>query len=161
MTESGFCRRAGRPPAQHRRLSSASHARRVGTRERSSRYHGYLLRSPIRKNRPLRLSLLRVSAGISPFIFSASFFGRGAPLFSVPVSLHSWQGRAAFFGSRFLRWRRTAFLQYAEKLKSPPNFFSGLQWTMLIIMLYFITVSRRLNVLAREYPALTFVPHVS
>ena len=35
---------------------------------------GHLLRSPIRKNRPLRLSLLRISAGISPFIFSASFF---------------------------------------------------------------------------------------
>lgn len=30
-------------------------------------------------------------------LFWASFFGRGAPLFSVPVSLHSWQGRAAFF----------------------------------------------------------------
>ena len=27
------------PPAQHCRLSSASHARRAGTRERSSRYH--------------------------------------------------------------------------------------------------------------------------
>ena len=35
-------------------------------------------------------------------LFSASFFGRGAPLFSVPVSLHSWQGRAAFFGSRLM-----------------------------------------------------------
>jgi len=32
--------------------------------------------------------------------------------FLVPVSPHSWQGRAAFFGSW---WRRTAFLQYAEK----------------------------------------------
>lgn len=28
------------PSAQHRRLSSASHARRAGTREQSSRYHG-------------------------------------------------------------------------------------------------------------------------
>ena len=35
-------------------------------------------------------------------VFSASFFGRGAPLFSVPVSLRSWQGRAAFLGSRLL-----------------------------------------------------------
>lgn len=30
-------------------------------------------------------------------LFSASFFGRCAPFFSVPVSLYSWQGRAAFF----------------------------------------------------------------
>lgn len=74
MKESGICRLAGRPPAQHRRLSSASHARRAGTRERSSRYHGYLLRSPIRKNRPLRLSLLRISAGISPLFFRPRFF---------------------------------------------------------------------------------------
>ena len=74
IKESGICRRAGRPPAQHRRLSSASHARRAGTRERSSRYHWYLLRSPIRKNRPLRLSLLRISAGISPLFFRPRFF---------------------------------------------------------------------------------------
>ena len=191
MTESGFCRRAGRPPAQHRRLSSASHARRVGTRERSSRYHGYLLRSPIRKNRPLRLSLLRISAGISPLFFRPRFFdnsplparyqnkydnspakldslqvlveghrffrfpfrftaGRDAPLFSV---------LAFFSGGAPLSYNMQKNFVFEQK--SPPNFFSGLQWTMLIIMLYFITVSRRLNVLAREYPALTFVPHVS
>ena len=60
---------------------------------------GYLLRSPIRKNRPLRLSLLRISAGISPLSFFGLVFfveehrffrfpfrftaGKDAPLFSV------------------------------------------------------------------------------
>lgn len=43
--------------------------------------YGFFLRSPTRKNRPLRLSLLCISAGISPLsFFSASFFSRGAPL---------------------------------------------------------------------------------
>lgn len=35
---------------------------------------GHLLRSPIRKNRPLRLFLLRISAGISPLFFRPRFF---------------------------------------------------------------------------------------
>ena len=83
-----------------------------------------------------------------PFRFTA---GKDAPLFSV----------LAFFGGDALLSYNMQKNFVFEQKKSPPNFFSGLQWTMLIIMLYFITVSRRLNVLAREYPALTFVPHVS
>lgn len=96
MKESGICRLAGRPPAQHRRLSSASHARRAGTRERSSRYHVYLLRSPISKNRPLRLFLLRISAGTSPLFFRPRFFDNS------PAKLDSLQ--VLVEGHRFFRF---------------------------------------------------------
>ena len=79
-----------------------------------------------------------------PFRFTA---GRDAPLFSV----------LAFFGGDApLSYNMQKNFVFEQKKST-----EFLQWTMLIIMLYFITVSRRLNVLAREYPALPFVPHVS
>lgn len=147
MKESGICRLAGRPPAQYRRLSSASHARRAGTRERSSRYHGYLLRSPIRKNRPLRLSLLRISAGISPLFFRPRFFDN-SPLparyqnkyDNSPAKLDSLQ--VLVEGHRFFRFSLSLvethhFLIICRKIlflnKKSTEF---LQWTMLIIILY-------------------------
>lgn len=79
-----------------------------------------------------------------PFRFAA---GSDAPLFSV----------LAFFGGDApLLYNMQKNFVFEQKKST--EFF---QWTMLIIMLYFITFSRRLNALAREYPALTFVPHVS
>ena len=95
MKESGICRLAGRPSAQHRRFLSASHARRAGTRERSSRSHRYLLRSPIRKNRPLRLSLFRISAGISPLFFRPHFLVEEHRCFRFPFRFTA--GRDASF----------------------------------------------------------------
>lgn len=162
MKESGICRLAGRPPAQYRRLSSASHARRAGTRERSSRYHGYLLRSPIRKNRPLRLSLLRISAGISPLFFRPRFFDN-SPLparyqnkyDNSPAKLDSLQ--VLVEGHRFFRFRFASqlagtrrFFRFSLSLVETHHFLiicrkilflnkkstEFLQWTMLIIILY-------------------------
>ena len=163
MKESGNLSTGGKTAAQHRRLSSASHARRAGTRERSSRYHGYLLRSPIRKNRPLRLSLLRISAGISPLVFSASLFFDNSPLparyqnkyDNSPAKLDSLQ--VLVEGHRFFRFRFASqlagtrrFFRFSLSLVETHHFLiicrkilflnkkstEFLQWTMLIIILY-------------------------
>ena len=88
-----------------------------------------------------------------------------------------WQRGTAFFGSRFasqLAGTRR-FFRFSLSLVETHHFLiicrkilflnkkstEFLQCTILIIMLYFITVYRRLNVLSRDYPALPFVPHVS
>ena len=137
MKESGICRLAGRPSAQHRRFLSASHARRAGTRERSSRYHRYLLRSPIRKNRPLRLSLLRISAGISPLFFRPHFLVEEHRCFRFPFRFTA--GRdASFFRFSLSSVETHRFLTICRKIlflnkKKSTEF---LQWTMLIIILY-------------------------
>ena len=124
---------------------------------------GYLLRSPIRKNRPLRLSLLRISAGISPLFFRPRFSveehrffrfpfrltaGRDAPLFSV----------LSFFGGDApLSYNMQK--NFVSEQKKSTEF---LQWTMLIIMYYSIVFFRCSNILTREHlPELPDVRHVS
>ena len=73
------------PPAQHRRLSSASHARRAGIRERSSRYHKTLQISFLYFYF-LKLSIKHPAFSRALFLFSLLFF-----FLLHPCSQDKWQ----------------------------------------------------------------------